>query len=314
MTSRSRRPRPPRLDDPAPPLRGEPAEPTPTTPRGRLLAGRASGPHPHLGRAEVAHSIACLTGGATGADYGLDLGRVTREEAWDAIAEVWGWRGDAPRARIDPDRTIAGFDAALRRLRAVAAAGGRIAFATGRPASMLGVYRVLAAEATARGGTVLACDRYGPIDGRGLALWWHDGVAVVTDGEGLLGDDGLDAGEEWLFAVGRCDLAVADHGFAGAAAAAGYETLAFVDLDAVALAVAARRGRPLGLVPLHDGCPPAAYAPLVERVGGAVDLAETPADRADPGEAPEPDVWTHAPHSTTPAPRAYAAPESGGEG
>jgi hypothetical protein len=186
---------------------------------------------------------------------------------------------------------------------------------------MLGVYRALAAEAAAGGGTVLACDRYGPIDGSGHALWWHDGVAVVTDGEGLLGDDGPDAGEEWLFAVGRCDLVVADHGFAGAAVAAGYETLAFAGLDAVALAVAARRGRPLGLVPLHDGCPPAAYAPLVERVAGpapAADpepsgfpAAETPPDRADPGEAPEPDVWTHAPHSTTPAPRAYAAPESG---
>jgi hypothetical protein len=113
---------------------------------------------------------------------------------------------------------------------------------------------------------------------------------VVTDGASVLADDGRGAAEEWLFAVGRPDLVIADHGFAAAALAAGHETIAFADLDAVVLGVAARRDRPVWLVPLDDRRPPEAYSPIV-------------AELTAPG-----------PHSTTPAPGTYAAPTSGGEG
>ena len=113
---------------------------------------------------------------------------------------------------------------------------------------------------------MLACDRFGPVDPAARWLWWHDGVAVVTDGASLAPDDGIAVGPEWLFAVGRPDLAIADHGYAGAAVAAGIETLAFADLDAVALGVAELRHLPVQVVPLHDGAHPAAYAPLAARI------------------------------------------------
>jgi hypothetical protein len=90
--------------------------------------------------------------------------------------------------------------------------------------------------------------------------------------------------------VGRPEIVVADRGFAAAALGAGLETVAFADLDAAVLGVAARRDHPVRLVPLDERRPPEAYAPIVAVL-----------------TAPRP-------HSTTPAPDAYAAPESGGEG
>ena len=45
--------------------------------------------------------------------------------------------------------------------------------------------------------------------------------------------------------------------------AAGIETVAFADLDAPALSVAATRGRPLTLVPLDETRPPVAYDGLL---------------------------------------------------
>ena len=141
------------------------------------------------------------------------------------------------------------------------AEGGRIAVATSQPASLLPLARAFAEAATAAGGDILTGDEF-RLPGRGdRALWWHDQVAVVAADGALVRDDGLEAGDEWLFAVGRPDLVVADRGFAAAGLAAGHETIALADLDALAFGVAQRRGLPVRLVPLAMGCPPAAYAP-----------------------------------------------------
>ncbi len=48
------------------------------------------------------------------------------------------------------------------------------------------------------------------------------------------------------------------------ASASGLEVVAFADLDAVALAVAAWQGRAVRIVPLDDRRPPAAYAGLLD--------------------------------------------------
>ena len=57
---------------------------------------------------------------------------------------------------------------------------------------------------------------------------------------------------------------IADHTYAGVALASGLEVVAFADLDAVALAVAAWQGRALRIVPLDDRRPPGAYAGLLD--------------------------------------------------
>jgi hypothetical protein len=290
MSRRPRRNRPPRLDEPEPRRRDEddaPArEAAPATPRRRLLTSHVAGPHPLLGRAEVEHLVARLVAGAPEAAFGLDLGRVGRDEAYGAIDAIWGWDATNPRAAIDPDRTLEAADAAAGLLAGAAVPGARIALGTGRPAALLPLYRGLAAALTADGAEVLACEHQAVDGAAEQVLWWHDGVAVVSDGLSVLADDGLLAGRDWLFAVGRPKLAIGDHGFAAAAVAEGHQTIALADLDALALGVAARRGLPICVVPIHDGRPPAAYDVILERL------------------APHRARGTHESHSTTPAPEA----------
>ncbi len=58
------------------------------------------------------------------------------------------------------------------------------------------------------------------------------------------------------------DLVVADHGWAGAAAEAGIETLALADCNDPALFVAEAEGKPVVTVPLDDNVRPHLYDPV----------------------------------------------------
>jgi len=311
MTRRPRSRRPPRLDaEPDWPARPDPREPAPTPSLARALTDRrVAGTHARIGRAEVQSVLARLASGHVDATLGLDLGRVTREEASAALESVWGVAGDGARVTIDPERTIAAVEHASARLAAVAQRGGRVALATGRPASLLAVYCAVVAALGPTEARVVDVGVFGPVAG-GRSLWWVDSVATVTDGASLLADDGSVCGDEWLFAVGRPELVVADRGFAAAAVAAGLETIAFGDVDAVVLGVAARREHPVAVVPLDDQRPPGAYDPLVRALVAGLDGAVGRGPSA-PGESTHP---ARTPHSTTPASGAYAAPESGEEG
>jgi len=271
VSRRPRRDRPPRLDDlPAPePTPGEPAV---ATARRRLVAARITGVHPDLGRAAVRAAVRALVAGDPRARLGCDgLDGCDPAEVRAALVASHGDDPDASRAVIDPDATLAGLRAAADRLQAAVAAGARVAVATSRPASLLGLARwaadtVRAGDATLLGGTTAT------IEGGGRReLWWTGGVAVVTDGQALLAHDGVPGGDDWLFAVGRPDLVVADRGFAGAALRAGVETVAWADLDAPALALAAARGRAVVLVPLAERRPPTAYEAALDLLGGPPD-------------------------------------------
>jgi hypothetical protein len=62
---------------------------------------------------------------------------------------------------------------------------------------------------------------------------------------------------------------VADRGFAGAALRAGVEVIAWADLDAPALALAAARGRSVVVVPLDEQRPAPAYDAVAEVLAAA---------------------------------------------
>ncbi len=158
----------------------------------------------------------------------------------------------------------------------MARAGGRVAFATARPASLLPLYRRFVARVEAAGGEVLATDESASFGPRCRRLRWIDKIAVLTDHEGLLGDDNTDAAHELFFTLARPDLLVGDRTYAGVAVATGIEAVAFADLDAVALAVAAWQGRAVRIVPLDERRPPRAYAPLL-------DVLESMASGGGPG-------------------------------
>lgn len=238
--------------------------------RERLKAAHVSGRSVRFGRDEVVGAMRRLVDGDARVRMGMPpFTDLTLEDVERAVAAVYGWSGDGPRARIAPARTIDAFKAARDRVIEVSRAGGSLAFATGRPASLLPLYRGIASAAVDAGGNVLELAESGLIGRGGHRLWWIDRVAVLTDQESLLGDEGTAAAEELLFALPRPDLVVADRSFAAVSLAHGLEVVAFADLDSVALAVAAWRGLAARVVPIDERRPPSAYAPLLELLRGS---------------------------------------------
>ena len=282
----SRKPRsarlPPKLPDPAN-ERSARAESGPSL-RDLLKQHHVAGRSLRYGRDEVAGTMRRVEHGAPTSLLGLPpFPGITLGQITTAVELVYGWEGDGPRARIAPGRTVDGFTVAVERVLEVARGGGRLAFATARPAALLPVYRRLAARAAAEGAAVLAAEETVGFGPAGRRVRWVDHVAALTDGAALLADDSVEAAEEWLFTLARPDLVVADHSYAGVASASGLDVVAFADLDAVALAVAAWQGRAMRIVPLDDRRPPQAYAGLLDLLET---LASAPVDPLAPLGAP----------------------------
>jgi hypothetical protein len=188
-------------------------------------------------------------------------------ESWAAIGAVFGATPEV--AHIDPACTVRAAHAAAARIGAAVSAGGRTAFATAQPASLLPLYAGIVRRVRDAGGEVPDADDAGPlrVDGRG-PRWVRtvDGVAIVTDGTALLGTSGPEAADEWMFLTGRPALVIGDGPFADAALSAGVDVVAFAGLERVDLA--ARTGGRKGcvVVPVHPGRPPRAYAPVASLI------------------------------------------------
>jgi hypothetical protein len=276
---------PPKLPDHT--ARHEPGRRHVPNVREQLKQHHVAGRSLRFGRDEVLGLMRQVVHGAPQALLGLPaFTALAKEQVEAAVDAVYGWDGDGPRARIAPARTVDGFTAGVARVLEVARSGGRVTFATARPAALLPMHRRLAARAGAEGAEVLAVQEsagFGPSSRR---IRWFDHVAVLTDGAGLLGDATVEAAEEWLFTIARPDLVIADHVYAGVALASGLEVVAFADLDAVALAVAAWQGRSVRIVPLDDRRAPGAYAPLLDLVESLSAVVVDPFTAADvPGGA-----------------------------
>jgi hypothetical protein len=155
---------------------------------------------------------------------------------------------------------------------------------------LLGLYACLARHAAAAGASIAvaeATDAFAARSGGALRVWWVDGVAVTTDGRSLLADEGVVAAEEWLFEIARPDLVVADRGFAARALAHLVEVVAFADVDALALAVAARCGLPVTVVPLACHRPPSGYRVLEELAVAEIAPVPRGAEPGDPSLGPQ---------------------------
>ncbi len=272
MTRRPASRRPAKLTSPEPTPAFAGPRPEPTL-RRQLLDSRVSG-RQRIGRTEVLATARRVVRGEPAALYelapftGLEL-----DEVIATIAGVWGPDLGSPdlaaTLSIDPDLTASGAVAGFDRIVDVARRGGRLLFATTRPASLLGLYQEWVRLARAAGGEILADAETSAalLDARSdRSLRFLDGVAVVTDGESLLGGPGFGAAAELLFHLPPPDLVVAERAIAGGCLAAGIETVALGGLDAVALGVAARRGDPITVVPIDATRPPAAYCVLAHLV------------------------------------------------
>jgi hypothetical protein len=207
--------------------------------------------------------------------FGMEdlLREVGFEEAYDAVAHQLGNPPDREenpgRGCIDPARTATGLVEAGERIRTVAGLGGRMIFATGHPGAMILYYLGLARWARELGGDVLTVETRGLYQ-RGVSLDWAESVATLGDGASLFHTHDPEPMRDVLWQTGAVDLVVADHGFAGAAIAAGVPTVVVMDTNDPAFAVVAGRGADVTVVPMDDNRPLNAYTTALDVIRGGL--------------------------------------------
>ncbi|MCU1672199.1 MAG: phosphatase [Frankiales bacterium] len=175
---------------------------------------------------------------------------------------------------ISVDLLLAQLDRHRDRLALAAQRRERVLLATGHPTGLLVVHLQVAAALRRAGCDVLTPDVPWTLPwdtdwgrGRPRHLRWINGVAVLASGGELLHTHLPEPMSALLAHLDSPpDLVVADHGWAGAAAEAGIETLGYADCNDPALFVAEEEGKPIVTVPLDDNVPPHLYDPLTEHL------------------------------------------------
>jgi hypothetical protein len=238
-----------------------------------LLEAGVAGTNTSHGAENNLYKIGLLLEGDADHTLGMRelLGNAGFEETYEAVTYYTGHPPDreenSGRGCIDPARTAAGLLEAGERVRAVTEAGGSFVFATGHPGALLSYYLGLSRWVEELGGRTLTAqtqERYK----RGSFLDWVGPVGTLGNGAGLLHTHSAEPMQDLLRGLDAVDLVVADHGFAGAATAAGIPTVAVMDTNDPALAVAARRGADLTVVPMDDNRPQNSYAAALEVLKG----------------------------------------------
>ncbi len=201
--------------------------------------------------------------------FGMEdlLRDVSFEEASDAVALQIGNPPDREenegRGCIDPALTASALVEAGERIEAVAGSGGRLIFATGHPGALILYYLGLSRWAQELGGGVLTVETRGRYE-RGVSLDWAESVATLGDGASLFHTHDPEPMGDVLRQTGAIDLVVADHGFAGAAIAAGVPTVAVMDTNDPAFAMVAGRGADVTVVPMDDNRPLNVYSTALD--------------------------------------------------
>ena len=230
-----------------------------------LLKAGVAGTNTSHGAEDNLYKIGRLLDGEPSQTFGMDelLEGVSFEEAYEAVTLRTGHPPDREetggRGCIDPARTAKGLVEAGDRVRAVAEAGGTFVLATGHPGALLSYYLGLAAWVDELGGQTLVARTRGRYE-RGSILDWVGAVGAMGDGASLRHTHDASPMRDLLRELDGIDLVVADHGFAGAAVAAGIPAVAVMDTNDPALAVVASRGADVTVVPMDDNRPQGSYA------------------------------------------------------
>lgn len=227
--------------------------------------------------------------------FGLDLKRPwTERDVLAMMAERCGvdpnpahFYGDDT---IDPELTIDAVEAMAERIGAAARSQARVLLATGHPATLTPIYQAVARALAEHGCRILTPaggwsyeseTSYGPeprwirydegavamLDGPdGRSHHTHDSAPMEAMLAVLAAEHGAESAPEGSPAAAKSDdwpdLAIADHGWAGAAGQAGIVTVGFADSNDPALFAGEVEGKIAVAVPLDDGVLPRHYAPL----------------------------------------------------
>ncbi len=242
--------------------------------REHLLASRIAG-SVATPREENLRNVGRMLERRPGYDFGLELGRDwTAGEVLDVMVRRCGVHPDPSYDRgpdtIDVDLTLAGLDRVRDRLAQAASRRERVLVATGHPTGILVLHLAAVQALRAAGAEVLvpALDWEWPEDDaqpgwRPRRVRCIAGVHMLATGGELLHTHAAEPGRALLAALDTPpDLVVADHGWAGAAAAAGLEVLSYADCNDPALFVAEEEGLDVVVVPLDDNVLPQLYDPV----------------------------------------------------
>lgn len=219
-------------------------------------------------------------------DKHLGIGRRGRDlqGVMDAVAALCLCSNDPDDLEgpgyIAHDRTLDELDTMAARLAKAASNRERVLVVTGHPTALPPWYARIARALDRNGAYLLA-----PLEDvhleapagmktdRGSKLWrYFDEVGVLSIGWRL-----VHTHESWpmdlLLDEVTPDLVLADHGFAGAAAARGIPTIAVTDVNDPAIAVGWQDGLFEAAVPLDDNRPPRHYLKLATWCVDAIDAS-----------------------------------------
>ncbi len=247
--------------------------------RRHLLAARIAG-DVATPRDDNLRNMGRMAEGRPGYDFGLVPAREwTPDEVLEVMVRRVGVQPD-PAYRegpdtIDAELTLAALERVRDRVALAARRRERVLVATGHPTGILVLHLAVADVLRRAGAEVLvpALNWSWPWEGgpadtvRGRHVRAVAGVHVLASGGELLHTHAPEPGRALLDALRDAgapppDLVVADHGFAGAAAQAGLEVLAYADCNDPALFVAEEEGLDVTVVPLDDNVLPHLYDPL----------------------------------------------------
>ncbi len=237
--------------------------------RAALVAAGITGPHQSHGRAKNIQKIHALLSGTSEDGFGLSgLDRYSAREVLGFLSEITGSSADIGdlefEEMIDPDKTIAGVVAAAHRLEEVARRGGTLLIATGHPTGLLENHVRVADAFRAAGGKLLRLREEEKLGLRGKAreIRYVGSVACLADWGQLLHTHSSAPMEALLEAEPWPEMVFGDHGFAGAAIERGIPTVAVMDINDYALAVASAEGHDVTIIPMDDNRSPRLYEPV----------------------------------------------------
>ncbi|MFN2588622.1 MAG: phosphatase [Actinomycetota bacterium] len=234
-----------------------------------LVAAGITGPHQsHSRRNNISKINALLEGDADGS-FGLSgVAKYSATEVLGFLAELTGCSGDIEDDcefdTIDPQLTVAGIVAGARRLRDEALRGSSLLVATGHPTGML-EHHIRVVDAYRRAGgkiTLLREDEnISTRPGKHMEVRYTGGVGCLAGCGQLRHTHSSEPMERLLEAEPWPDFVLGDHGFAGAAIERGIPTIAVMDINDPALAVAAAEARDVVIIPMDDNRVPRLYEP-----------------------------------------------------
>jgi Phosphatase len=231
-----------------------------------LAASGIIGPHQSHSRRDNISKIHSLLDGDKDAAFGLSgVDRYSAGEILGFLAELTGCSDDITdldgEDTIDPDRAVAAIARAAQRLAEEARRGATLLAVTGHPTGLL-EHHIRVVDAYRQAGGKPIRPREGERFGRGRTqVRYIGGVGCLADGASLRHTHSAEAMEALLQADPWPDVVLGDHGFAGAAIERGIPTIAVMDINDPALAIAWAQEADVIVIPMDDNRPPRLYEP-----------------------------------------------------